>query len=169
MSKKSVTLAPIVEEPPAPVTEAPFKANKPKKPRTPAQVAAQQSALTALKAKRESLKAAEDAAFQEASEERQQEILQVKHQKVARRLGSQKMPPIVNYLTTHDLDKFKKELFAFLPKEIYRDIPGPEKIVEREKIVPVIKETVREVKVAAEPVTKILSGNALLDSIFFNK
>lgn len=60
---------------------------------------------------------------------------------------------VVNsYVTIDDLEYFKREMMGVLPKTIYKEVPVP-------------FETVREKIVQAPP--KKISGNELLDSIFF--
>ena len=139
------------------------KPPKVKKPRTPAQVAATTKALNVLKERREALKKTQEEEVANADEEQKQEILKVKYEKAKRQKS--KLPPIVNYVTTGDLDRFKKEILQFMPKEVYREVPV-ERVIEKQKIEIIPKETIREV-VREVPVVKQLSGNALLDSIFF--
>ena len=139
------------------------KPPKVKKPRTPAQVAATTKALNVLKERREALKKTQEEEVANADEEQKQEILKVKYEKAKRQKS--KLPPIVNYVTTGDLDRFKKEILQFMPKEVYREVPV-ERVIEKQKIEIIPKETIREV-VREGPVVKQLSGNALLDSIFF--
>ena len=116
-----------------------------------------------LKERREALKKTQEEEVANADEEQKQEILKVKYEKAKRQKS--KLPPIVNYVTTGDLDRFKKEILQFMPKEVYREVPV-ERVIEKQKIEIIPKETIREV-VREVPVVKQLSGNALLDSIFF--
>jgi hypothetical protein len=140
------------------------KPPKVKKPRTPAQVAATTKALSVLKERREALKKTQEDEVANADEEKKQEILKVKYEKAKR--TKSKLPPIINYVTTCDLDRFKKEILQCMPKEVYRELPPKIEYVEKQKIEIIPKETIREV-VKEVPVIKTLSGNALLDSIFF--
>jgi hypothetical protein len=51
-----------------------------------------------------------------------------------------------------------------MPKTVYKEVPGPERVVYRDRPVPVDKVEIKEV-VKEKPT--IISGNQLLDSIFF--
>jgi len=78
-----------------------------------------------------------------------------------------KLPPAVEYITKSHLENFRKELLAGIPPPGERIVEMPvERIVEKpvERIVerPVEKLVEREKVVH-------LSGNALLDKIFFGK
>lgn len=145
----------------------PFKSQKPKKPRTEAQKASTAKALAVLKEKREALRKAEEAELADKKEEEREQIVQQrkeKHQKA-------KLPPVVEYITKRDLELFKKEIFTHMPREVVREVPV-EKEVIREKVVPVEKQVVRERIVEQAipvPVVKHLTGNELLDKLFFNK
>ena len=83
------------------------------------------------------------------------------------RLYKKKLPPPSErptYITPAELQKFKLEMLDLVKvKPVIR-----EKEIEVEKIVekPVV---VEKVKVVEKPTTKIISGNELLDRIFFNK
>ena len=50
-----------------------------------------------------------------------------------------------------------------MPKEVYKEVPVP---VERIVPHPVVKEVVRE-KIVEKP--KVITGNELLDRLYFNK
>ena len=62
-----------------------------------------------------------------------------------------------------DLEDFKNQLLGSMPKTIYKEVPV-DRIVP--KVIPVPIETVRE-KVVQVPAVKKISGNELIDSIFF--
>lgn len=151
------------EEPPV----VPFKTKaKPKKERTEAQKAATAKALGILREKREALKKREEEELAQLDEEDRSAKLK---EKAAKQRKASKLPPIVNYVSTADLERFKRDIFAALPKEIIREVPV-EKI--REKVISVPQEIVRERVIEQPvpvPVVKHLTGNELLDKIFFNK
>lgn len=143
---------------------------KEKKPRTEAQKATTVKALAALREKREALKKAQEEELASMDEEKREEKLKVQQAKNQKRMGS-KLPPLVQYITKGDLDRFKKEIFQALPREIIREVPV-EKEVIKEKVVPVERQVVRERVVEQPvpyPVVKQVSGNDLLDRIFFNR
>lgn len=154
------------EVPVAPIA----KAEKPKRERTEAQKATTAKALAALREKREALKKAQEEELAHLDDEKREEKLKIQQAKNQKRAGS-KLPPLVEYITKGDLERFKKELFQAMPREVVREIPV-EKEVIKEKVVPVERHVVRERVVEQPvpyPVVKQLSGNDLLDRIFFNK
>jgi centrosomal protein CEP164 len=154
----------------------------PRSERTPAQIEAAKKMYEGLRAKREANKKIQE---EEASKKQEETIQQLAEQKAAAivesRLQNQKSPgeppapvPLAQekkqrqkrseYLTKQHLDSFKQELLSSMThpqveKQIEKIIERPvekiiekpiEKIIEREKVVH-------------------LSGNALLDKIFFNR
>jgi hypothetical protein len=133
-------------------------------PRTPAQLAATAKAFESLQAKRKQAK--EDAEREEAmmDEEAKQAKLKAKFEAAPSKRS--KLPPVPNYVTVSDLNAFKNDLLQFMPKTVYKEVPGPERIVYRDRPVPVDKVEVKEV-VKEKPV--VVSGNELLDKIFFKK
>ena len=130
--------------------------------RTEAQIAATAKAFASLQAKRQQAK--EDADKEEATldNEAKQEKLKQKYEKA--KLSKNRLPPVPNYVTVSDLNAFKNDLLQFMPKTVYKEVPGPERVVYRDRPVPVDKVEVKEV-VKEKPV--VISGNQLLDSIFF--
>jgi len=137
-----------------------IKAKPPKKERTEKQVEATKKMLGILKDRRESHKKAQE-------EEAVKGDVPVAVEPVAPKPKAKKLPPAPEYITKSHLELFRKELLSSIPapgeriieKEVDRIVEKPvdriierpvEKVVEREKIVH-------------------LSGNALLDKIFFGK
>ena len=135
--------------------EVVVKTQPPKKPRSEAQKAHTNIMLAKLKAKREANKAMQE---DEASKELPKVVIEQPPKPV---------PVKPEYLTKNHLESFKKELLSSMPTPGERIVEKPvEKIVEKpvERIVerPVEKIVEREKIVH-------LSGNALLDKIFFGK
>ena len=130
--------------------------------RTEAQIAATAKAFDSLQAKRQQAK--EDADKEEATmdSEAKQAKLKEKYEKAQK--ARKALPPVPNYVTVSDLNAFKNDLLQFMPKTVYKEVPGPERVVYRDRPVPVDKVEVKEV-VKEKPV--VISGNQLLDSIFF--
>jgi len=146
-------------------------AEKKKKPRTEAQVAAQQKALATLKEKRDKQKAEETKLAEEAKtdELKKKELEKMQYEKA--KYQRKKLPPAPSYITSVDLEKFKNELIGSLSgKPVIQ-----EKIIEKpvEKVIekPVVVERIIE-KVVEKPIPVVqqkLTGHELLDRIFFNK
>lgn len=144
---------------------------KEKKPRSEAQVAAQQKALATLKEKRDKQKAEETKLVEEAKtdELKKKELEKIQYEKAKHQ--RKKLPPAPSYITSVDLEKFKHELIGTLSSKPVIQ----EKIIEKpvEKVIekPVVVERVIE-KVVEKPVPVVqqkLTGHELLDRIFFNK
>jgi hypothetical protein len=116
----------------------------------------------ALKVKRELQKADQERETAEIKEERRQAKLKA----TAERKQKRRFPPVAQYVTVRDLENFKNELIGILPKTVYQEVPV-DRIVPHPVAVPV--ETVREkvVQVLQPPSVKKVSGNELLDNIFF--
>lgn len=116
----------------------------------------------ALKAKREQQKADQERETAEIKEERKQAKLKEQAEKKMKR----RFPPVAQYVTVRDLEKFKNDLVAILPKTVYQEVPV-DRIVPQPIPVPI--ETVREkvVQVLQPPTVKKVTGNELLDNIFF--
>ena len=143
----------------------------PKKPRSEKQLEVSKKNLAIMKERREYHKKMqeEEAAAIEAKEPKvvvQESKDEVAIEHVVKKPVKKKLPP-VEYITKSHLEKFKAELLADIPRPGERIVEMPvEKIVEKpiEKIVerPVDRVVEREKIVH-------LSGNALLDKIFFNK
>ena len=146
------------------------KPKKEKKPRTDKQKEAAKKMMDALAAKRKQQAEQEEADVKAATELDKQEKMKLQYEiaKNIKKISSKKLPPVPNYVTTAQLEMMERRLLAALPKEIYRDVPR--EIVVKEKIVPVDrinvveKETIREKPIVQQ---KQISGNQLLDSIFF--
>lgn len=124
---------------------------KEKKPRTDAQKAATQKALSAMTA---------------ARKERAVKQLEKKEEvKVAKKMIEKKIvDENISFATKKDIEAMRKELFDLramheATKLVPAVAPKQERIVER---------VIERVPTAVAHPTK-LSGNALLDSIFFNK
>ena len=97
-------------------------------------------------------------------DEQQKEMKRIIEYEMAKKKRAQKPPPIPQYVTTPMLDLAVRKILAAMPpyqveRVPYKDIPKPEVI---ERVHPVERVVVKEVAVP-----KQLSGNALLDSIFF--
>lgn len=122
-------------------------------------------ALSALKAKREATKKAQEEELEALKAEKDEIKLQALQRERLEKAKYQKkkLPPPSErppYITAAELQKFKLEMLDIVkPQKIVK-----EKEVEVEKIVekPVVVE-----KVIEKPTTKIISGNDLLDRIFF--
>ena len=145
------------------------KPKKEKKPRTDKQKEASKKMLEALAAKRKMMAEQEEADMKAATEMDKQEKMKIQYE-IAKMKRSKKLPPIPQYVTTAQLELMERRLMAALPREVYREVPLKTEVVE--KIVPVDrisvveKETIREKPVIQQ---KQISGNDLLDKIFFNK
>ena len=135
------------------------KTNVPKKPRTEKQLAQTAKMLSVLKERRE--------AHRKAQEEEATTTAPVEIVNDPPKPRAKKLPPAPEYITKSHLEQFKSELLAGMPT------PG-ERVVEKavEKIVekPVDRVIERPVEKIVEREKVVhLSGNALLDRIFFNK
>jgi hypothetical protein len=147
---------PVVEEKPK------KKGSKKGAPRTEAQIAATAKAFASLQAKRQQAK--EDADKEEAAMDADAKQAKLKEKYEKAQKARKALPPTPNYVTVSDLNAFKNDLLQFMPKTVYKEVPGPERVVYRDRPVPVDKVEVKEV-VKEKPV--VISGNQLLDSIFF--
>lgn len=164
---KKATVPPIVEPPAgslevAPIDGQPVAKDPPapvKKELSDAKKAALGKMFEALKAKRERQKAEAEAESNEIKEMKQQ----TKLRRIAERKAAKRTPPIGSYVTMKDLEEFRTQLIQIMPKTIYKEVPV-DRIVPQPIAVPV--ETIRE-KVVQVVQPKKISGNDLLDSIFF--
>ena len=148
---------------PPPQTDIKTKA---KKPQTEKQKENFQKALAALKIKREAQKKAQEEETEMLKAEKDEVKLQRKQAEYYEKAKLQKKTrgPKPMYVTAAELERVKLELLEHLaPKQIVR-----EREVEVEKVVEKAKPVVIE-KVVEKPTTKVLSGNELLDRIFFTK
>jgi len=93
----------------------------------------------------------------EAKEARKQEKLKI----AAESKYTKKRPPVTQYVTMRDLEAFRADLIGILPKTVYKEVPV-DRLVPHPVPVPI--ETIRE-KIVQVP--QKITGNALLDSIFF--
>lgn len=93
----------------------------------------------------------------EAKEARKQEKLKI----AAESKYTKKRPPVTQYVTMRDLEAFRADLIGILPKTVYKEVPV-DRLVPHPVAVPI--ETIRE-KIVQVP--QKITGNALLDSIFF--
>lgn len=149
------------------IAEIKTKAPKPKRQQTEKQKENFKKALTALKTKREAAKKAQEEEVEMLKAEGDELKLQAKQRERLEKAKYQKkkLPPPSErptYITAAELQKFKLEMLDIVkPQKIVK-----EKEVEVEKVIekPVVVE-----KVVEKPTTKIISGNDLLDRIFFNK
>jgi hypothetical protein len=145
---------------------------KEKKPRTEAQIAAQQKALATLKEKRDKQKAEETKLAEEAKtdELKKKELEKIQYEKA--KYQKKKLPPAPSYITSVDLERFKNELIGSLSGKETKVVEKPvERVVEKVVEKPVVVERVIE-KVVEKPVPVVqqkLTGHELLDRIFFNK
>lgn len=149
-------------EPPKEIIK--LKSTAPKKPRTEKQVAQTAKMLASLKEKREYHKKVQEeeataTATAVASVDVEHEPPKPKKKSV--------MPPAPEYITKTHLEKFKSELLAGIPQPGERVVEKPiERIVEK----PVDRIVERPVEKIVEREKVVhLSGNALLDKIFFGK
>ena len=136
------------------------KKTKEKKELTPAKKEALAKMFAGLKAKREASKAAQETDSAETKESKRQQYLRRQNE---RRIA-RKNPTLTSYVTMSDLEHFKNELIGIMPKTIYKEVPV-DRIVPKAIAVPI--ETVREKVVQVVQPPKKISGNELLDSIFF--
>ena len=118
-----------------------------------------QAMFEGLKKKREERKAEQEKETTEAKAAKKQEKLHQQYLKAKAR----RTPPVSAYVTMADLEDFKNQLLGSMPKTIYKEVPV-DRIVP--KVIPVPIETIRE-KVVQVPAVKKISGNELIDSIFF--
>ena len=135
------------------------KTNAPKKPRTEKQIAQTTKMLSVLKERRESHKKAQE------EEATTTAPITVEHDEPKPR--TKKLPPAPEYITKTHLEKFKSELLAGIPPPGERIVEKPvERIVEK----PVDRVVERPVEKIVEREKVVhLSGNALLDKIFFGR
>jgi hypothetical protein len=146
------------------MTKVETKAPK-KRVQTEKQKEAFQKALSTLKAKRESQKKAQEEEAEMIKAEKDEVKVQARQREAYEKakVSRKKLPPPSErplYITAAELQKFKLEMLDMVkPVKVIKN-----REVEVEKIVekPVIVE-----KLVEKPTTKIISGNALLDSIFF--
>jgi hypothetical protein len=155
-----------VEQPPDPMEGIKTTAPK-KRVQTEKQKENFQKALSALKQKRESQKKAQEEEAEMLKAEKDELKIQEKQRERFEKAKYQKkkLPPPTErptYITAAELQKFKLEML---------DIVKPVKVVkEREvEVEKVVEKPVVVEKVVEKPMTKIISGNELLDRIFFNK
>jgi hypothetical protein len=141
--------------------EVPLKVNKPKKERSPAQKAATAKALDILRSKREAQRKAQEEEVAEVQEEKKAEVIKAKteKQKAKKLVTTLRAAEEVPYITRNDFDAFKNDIMAHLkPPPPVALPPVVEKVIEK----PVIREVPKEV-------VRVVSGNELLDRIFFGK
>tara|TARA_R110002126_G_scaffold100249_2_gene231708 strand:+ start:1572 stop:2132 length:561 start_codon:yes stop_codon:yes gene_type:complete len=133
---------------------------KAKKELSEAKKEAMAKMFSALKAKREANKTAQEIESQSDSDYKRQRKLQ----KMNEMRQAKKVPKLSSYVTMEDLEHFKRELIGVMPKTIYKEVPV-DRIVPKAIAVPI--ETVREKVVQVLQPPKKITGNELLDSIFF--
>jgi hypothetical protein len=141
-------------------------AKPPKKAQTDKQKEATKKMLAGLKARREQTKKAQDEEEEMLKAEGNELKIQEKQRERLEKakLARKRLPPVSDrapYITAAELQKFKLEMMDMVgrPTKVVM-----EKEVEVERIVekPVIVKQIVE-----KPTTKVISGNALLDAIFF--
>lgn len=143
--------------------------NAPKKQRSESQLLATKKMLAKLKEKRD--------AYKKDQEEESSSLVEIETEPIAptepdATVGKIKAkavkkiyPPAPEYITKTHLEKFKQELLSSIPQPGERIVEKPvEKIVEK----PVDRIVERPVDKYVEKIVH-LSGNALLDKIFFNR
>jgi len=148
--------------------ETKLKLTKPKKERSPAQKEATAKALSILRAKREAQRKQQEEEVAGVEEDKKEEVLKAKkEQQKGKKIVSalRTVPPEQSpYITTTDFEKFKSEILTTLKpteKVVEKVVEKPiERIIEK----PVEKTIVKEVAV-----NRVISGNELLDRIFFNR
>jgi hypothetical protein len=119
-----------------------------------------QAMFEGLKKKRQERKEEQEKETAEAKEERKQQRLHKAYLKQKAR----NTPPVSSYVTMADLEDFKNQLLGQMPKTIYKEVPV-DRIVP--KVITVPLETVKEKVVQVLQPPKKISGNELIDSIFF--
>jgi hypothetical protein len=157
-AKEVLEVAPINGEEPA--KEDRMWRPPPKKEMTESKKKAVQAMFEGLKKKREERKAEQEKETAEAKAEKKQAKLQKQYLAAKAR----RTPPVSSYVTMADLEDFKNQLLGSMPKTIYKEVPV-DRIVP--KVIPVPIETVREKVVQVVQPPKKISGNELIDSIFF--
>jgi septal ring factor EnvC (AmiA/AmiB activator) len=142
------------------------KPQKEKKPQSEAQKERTRKMLAALKAKRDAAKADLEKDM-EALDEVKREEAATKAYEDAKKRKLKKLPPVPNYVTSTQLQLMEKRLTETLLNsftEIVKPVKAPEPVK------PIVKEDLPVIPtkpiIVKEP-PKIISGNALLDSIFF--
>jgi len=173
MPPKKDSVEPVVQ--PEPVKEvlevAPINGEEPakedrmwrppaKKELTEGKKKAVQAMFEGLKKKREERKVEQEKETAEAKAEKKQAKLQKQYLAAKAR----RTPPVSSYVTMADLEDFKNQLLGQMPKTIYKEVPV-DRIVPKVIAVPI--ETVKEKVVQVLQPPKKISGNELIDSIFF--
>jgi len=156
-AKEVLEVAPINGEEPA--KEDRMWRPPPKKELTESKKKAVQAMFEGLKKKREARKAEQEKETEEAKAEKKQAKLHKQYLAAKAR----RTPPVSSYVTMADLEDFKNSLLGQMPKTIYKEVPV-DRIVPKVITVPI--ETVKE-KVIQVPAVKKITGNELIDSIFF--
>jgi hypothetical protein len=157
-AKEVLEVAPINGEEPA--KEDRMWRPPPKKELTEGKKKAVQAMFEGLKKKREERKVEQEKETAEAKAEKKQAKLQKQYLAAKAR----RTPPVSSYVTMADLEDFKNQLLGQMPKTIYKEVPV-DRIVP--KVIPVPIETVREKVVQVLQPPKKITGNELIDSIFF--
>lgn len=137
-----------------------------KRPQSEKQKEATKKMLGALKERRETMKKSmeEEAEMLKAEKDELKIQANQRDRLEKAKLSKKKLPPVSErptYITAAELQRFKLEVMEAFGK--------PQTIV-REKEVEVLKEIKVPViteKIVEKPTTKVISGNALLDAIFF--
>ena len=154
-----------IESPPAQEPKKKYAKGKGKE-RTPAQKEAFAKALNILKEKREAKVKEEKERYEKADAEQKAQIEKEKYEKAKNH--KKRLPPAPSYVTTGDLEKFKKDLLGALkPVETPKPIEPPKPVKKEPE--PVVAEPVVVQKRKPEPVVqKQLTGHELIDKLFFS-
>lgn len=142
----------------APIQEEKKKRKSTKgQPRTPAQQEAFKKALTILKERREMKVRDEKEQFEKADAIQKAQLEKEKFEKAKNH--RKKLPPAPSYVTTGDLERFKKDILgALTPKT---EVVKPVEIVK-----PVEPPTIKK-PIVEKVIQKPLTGHDLIDKLFF--
>jgi hypothetical protein len=145
-----------------------------KRPQTEAQKEATRKMLEALKAKRQAQKVDHEKDV-EALDEVKREEAAVKAYEEAKKRKLKKLPPVPNYVTSTQIQLMEKRMIETMERKFNDTLAGslaqfitpkaPEPVKPKEDL-PSLPVAAPKPVIVKEP-PKIISGNALLDSIFF--
>ena len=144
------------------------RSDKGKKERTPAQVAATTKALAVLKERREKEIADRKVKLEKATDAERQRLLAEEYEK--KKLSRKKLPPVPQYVTLGDFERFKNDLIGAMPKEVYKAVEVERKPKKEHAPPPAVyhQPPPKAVEIHHPPpqVVKQLSGSVLLDKMF---
>lgn len=132
--------------------EIPQQSLKIKKPRTPAQKDATQKALQILKDRREALAKEKEARLAKADTAEKERMKAEEYEK--RKSHKKKLPPVPSYITTGDLEVFKKDILSHMQRPV----------VKEERPAPAPAPVPAPAKRQQQPLT----GAAMLDQLIHN-